>query len=367
MASAPIILLGGFLGAGKTTLLRAAALHLQGRGTPVGLITNDQAPELVDSAILAATGAPVREVAGSCFCCNFGAFLEAATSLAALAEGSVILAEPVGSCTDLAATIIQPLKRYHADRFRPAPLTALVDRERLESLATGTSGLDEDAAYIIRTQLAEADLIAVSKADQLDAAARMSIRNQLAGLMPGRPVTFLSARSGEGVGEWLAWALESNDGGRRLADVDYDRYARGEAVLGWLNAVVRMRSAASAAGGRRPNWAHQAASLLSEVQRDCRERGAAIGHVKTSTTSEGGAVRASVVSIAHPPQTSTEGQPVGDAATVTINARVQTSPEELEAMVRRALERSDVEHEVIAMHTLVPGRPVPTFRESDAS
>ena len=41
------------------------------RGARVGLVTNDQAPNLVDTEILRRKGLEVEEVAGSCFCCNF--------------------------------------------------------------------------------------------------------------------------------------------------------------------------------------------------------------------------------------------------------------------------------------------------------
>jgi len=51
-----IILAGGFLGAGKTTLLWKASQYLMERGKKTGLITNDQAPELVDSALLTNNG-----------------------------------------------------------------------------------------------------------------------------------------------------------------------------------------------------------------------------------------------------------------------------------------------------------------------
>ena len=44
-----IIILGSFLGAGKTTMLGKAAKHLSKRGHKVGLITNDQVSELVDT------------------------------------------------------------------------------------------------------------------------------------------------------------------------------------------------------------------------------------------------------------------------------------------------------------------------------
>ena len=46
-----LIIAGGFLGAGKTTLLLTAARRLAERGYRVGLITNDQGDDLVDTAL----------------------------------------------------------------------------------------------------------------------------------------------------------------------------------------------------------------------------------------------------------------------------------------------------------------------------
>ena len=39
----------------------------------------------------------------------------------------VIFAEAVGSCTDISATTLQPLKLYYRRQFRLAPYTVLVD------------------------------------------------------------------------------------------------------------------------------------------------------------------------------------------------------------------------------------------------
>ena len=62
-----LIITGGFLGAGKTTLIWDVAQRLMAKGLRVGLITNDQAPELVDSRLLKQANLQVEEVAGSCF------------------------------------------------------------------------------------------------------------------------------------------------------------------------------------------------------------------------------------------------------------------------------------------------------------
>ena len=56
MAKARYIMVGGFLGAGKTTALLRLAERLRGEGRTVGLITNDQSVNLVDTAMLAEAG-----------------------------------------------------------------------------------------------------------------------------------------------------------------------------------------------------------------------------------------------------------------------------------------------------------------------
>ncbi len=111
-----LVLVGGFLGAGKATLLVAAARRIRDNGGRVALITNDQGADLVDTQLAAATGFAVREVTGGCFCCRFSDFAGAAAGLMEFSP-EVILAEPVGSCIDLAATVIRPLRALYASRL----------------------------------------------------------------------------------------------------------------------------------------------------------------------------------------------------------------------------------------------------------
>jgi hypothetical protein len=123
------VVVGGMLGAGKTSLIVAAARRLAGQGRRVGVVTNDQGSGLVDSALVRAAHVPVAEVSGGCFCCRLSDLLRACDALAA-ERPEVIFAEPVGSCVDLAATVLRPLLRDEAHRFRVAPLTVLVDPAR---------------------------------------------------------------------------------------------------------------------------------------------------------------------------------------------------------------------------------------------
>src|ERR1044071_4588243 len=113
MARVIIACIGGFLGAGKTTALRAAALELKSRGLKVGIITNDQGTGLVDTASVRDLDVPIREIGGGGFCCRFEDLVTQADQILNQEKPDVILAEAVGSCTDLSATVYQPLRKYY--------------------------------------------------------------------------------------------------------------------------------------------------------------------------------------------------------------------------------------------------------------
>jgi len=283
-----LIIVGGFLGSGKTTLLWEAGQRLTEQGHAVGLITNDQAPELVDTALLSRGRMGVREVAGSCFCCNFGGLVGAVRSLIDC-KAEIIIAEPVGSCTDLSATIFQPLKDKYPE-IALAPLTVLVAPDRLREVLKKTDSLmHASVLYILRLQMEEADGILLNKIDTLSTEERQAMAGLLRATFPEARVGEMSARSGEGIDTWLASVLGSEEAGRHIADVDYDRYAEGEAVLGWLNAVIDLQSRHGPTDFMKPTL-----ELLEQVQEALRRRKAEIGHVKAMLESDAQARDASL-------------------------------------------------------------------------
>src|SRR5689334_7894302 len=164
------IMIGGFLGAGKTTAVGKLAARLAGQGLRVGLITNDQGRNLVDTAMLRSQGFATEEIPGGCFCCRFNSLVEASTKLTKDTQPDVFIAEPVGSCTDLVATVTYPLRRLYGDNFRIAPLSVLVDpirARRIFGLEAGGS-FSEKVVYIYEKQLQEANIIVINKTDLLD-------------------------------------------------------------------------------------------------------------------------------------------------------------------------------------------------------
>src|SRR5438034_851130 len=195
------IMIGGFLGAGKTTTISRLAHFYLNQGRRVGLVTNDQAQDLVDTNSLRAQGFPVEEVAGACFCCRFDDLISKVGRLQEGERPDVILAEPVGSCTDLVATVVQPLRDLYAERFEVGPYPVLFKPSHglkiLRDTASprpsgervrGEGGFSPKAAYIFRKQLEEADAVVINRIDEIAPAELTEVTDLVAAAHPGVPV-----------------------------------------------------------------------------------------------------------------------------------------------------------------------------------
>ena len=355
------IIVGGFLGAGKTTALIQLARRLAANGTRVGLITNDQAAGLVDTGLVQLQGMDVEEIAGGCFCCRFNDLVTAADRILQH-EPEVLLGEPVGSCTDLSATVIQPLKDLYGDWFRLAPFSVLVDPARVRALLLHTeeTSLHEDVAYLFQKQLEEADVILLNKVDLLTPEETEALTGELRDRFSGTPVFPVSFREGTGLDPWLAEVWKDRPAGRRLLEIDYDRYAHAEAVLGWLNATVVLQAEKPFAP------ADAARMVLDTIRSALTDRNAEIAHVKLLVSTAEGAVAANLVALDSEPTLSNDGAGECEQAILTLNARVHLSPEELEQVVRACLDQAGTalaaQVGVRSLECFSPAPPKPTHR-----
>ena len=89
-------------------------------------------------------------------------------------------------------------------------------------------------------KLAEADVIVVNKVDLLDDARLERLREALAARYPRADVLVMSARDGSGVIPWFEQVTRGAMGLGTSPDVDYEATRKAEALLGWLNATVRV-------------------------------------------------------------------------------------------------------------------------------
>lgn len=357
-----VVMVGGFLGAGKTTLLGHAALALAHAGRRVGLVTNDQAMNLVDTALLHEKGFTVGEVGAGCFCCRFDELMDAADRLQEAIQPDVLLCEPVGSCTDLVATVVQPLRAHYADAYTVGPFSVLVDPARLIELFDHEHArqFPETVTYILRKQLEEADEVLLTKSDLYHESVLSRLREELEAQVPGVAVHAVSAITNAGIDAWIARAMVAG-GGKRILDIDYDTYASGEAALGWLNGVVSLTA-------QHPvDWHGLCRDWLAGLRDELTKRDAKIAHIKLLLTSAGGSLSGNLTDSTSEPVIRGALNASVQSAQLHVNARVLIDPATLGTVIEEALAgwsaRGIVAH-VEHMDSLAPGRPTPQHRFS---
>lgn len=359
-------MIGGFLGAGKTTAMLRFGQHLAAQGLRVGLVTNDQSSGLADTALLSTSGLPVEEITGGCFCCRFNSLMQAAERLTERTTPDVFLAEPVGSCTDLKATVSYPLRRMYGDNFSVAPFSVLLDPVRALRVLGLEEGrrFSEKVSYVYRKQLEEADVLVINKIDSVESGRVTALRAALSERYPHARLFEVSARTGMGLEPWFSSVLGAEDEGRSNLAIDYDRYADGEALLGWVNGTARIGRAGAPFDGN--DWLTR---LATRLQRQLGGLAIEIAHLKMTLTPAEDANDLCVVNVVGSESdavTAFRLQGPIDAGELILNLRAEGDPDILRREAMSAL--TDLAAELgldVAIEHIEdfrPGRPVPTHR-----
>jgi G3E family GTPase len=361
--SADYVMVGGFLGAGKTTALLRLAEHFASQGRRVGLITNDQSQGLVDTSIVNAKGYPVEEITGGCFCCRFSSLTDAADRLTREARPEIFLAEPVGSCTDLRATVQYPLRRLYGDDYRVAPLSVLVDPLRAARMLGIEDGrtFSPKVRYVYEKQLEEADIIVINKSDLLSPERRDALERALTERFPQAEIVTVSARTGSDLDDWFG-RLSGPLASRPAMDLDYDLYAEGEALLGWLNATCRVSASEPFDGNRFLR------RLADCVQQGLADAGIEIAHFKMTLSPDSGNDLA-VLNLVRTDGRHESPHLLDDELSdgeLILNLRAEGDPDRLKAMAIGGLGEAARDMGVVTTieHSehFRPGRPQPTHR-----
>jgi G3E family GTPase len=365
-AKARYIMIGGFLGAGKTSAVGRLAKHLVDKGVRVGLITNDQGRNLVDTTLLRCQGFTTEEIPGGCFCCRFDTLVEAAQRLAEQSRPEVFIAEPVGSCTDLVATVAYPLRRLYGDDFTVAPVSVLVDPIR----ALRAFGLEKGGSfsakvlYIYHKQLEEADLIVISKCDLLAGARVQLLRAAIAAKFPRKEILAVSVRAGTNLEAWFEKITREEQGRAKAMEVDYTTYAEGESLLGWLNCTVQLKTPKVIDGDKFLR------ELASEIQIRLQTEGAEVAHLKITLSPDPGIGRIGVINLVRndfvPELSMVLGEPMMGGHLI-INLRAEAAPVLLGRILRQSLESAasgfpKLEALLDHLEHFRPGKPTPTHR-----
>jgi hypothetical protein len=257
-----------------------------------------------------------------------------------------------------------PLSRMYGDQYRIAPLSVLVDpfrALRVLGLEAGRT-FSPKVLYVYNKQLEEADVIVINKSDVLTTAQGERLRAAFRERYSEAAVVSVSARTGANLEEWFERILDSPLASRPSMDVDYDIYAEGEALLGWLNATAHVSAARPFDGNRLIE------DLATRIHADVNLDGFEIAHLKMTLTPGEGADIAAVNVVR------TDGRPelshrlTDDTADgeLIVNLRAEGDPDRLRSIVEAAVHEVAAERgataAIVHCEHFRPARPEPTHR-----
>lgn len=348
------------MGAGKTTAIRALSNLLALRGLKAAAITNDQAAGLVDTFFLAGEGIPSQEVIGSCFCCNFEGLCEAIRHSIEKADPDVILAEPVGSCTDIVATIIRPMRSLMKDMVKIHAYSVLVEPKRWLECEKNQGKAPWSIKFLFDKQVQEADIVLINKIDMFSEEELLKLKIDVQESFPESKILTISAKQSIGVEKWLDLVQTMAPGDRWLKEIDYQKYAEAEAEMGWLNAQLMIKFP------RLVEAKIVADDIARSILHEVDKRKGEIGHVKFLVIGKTGSMKIGATVMGE--QVGFEGLFTGPVSELELilNIRAAISPGALADIASRIFDllrkTYEAETDLSYMNTFRPGAPNPTYR-----
>lgn len=358
-----IHLVGGFLGSGKTTAIANASKILSDNNITTSVITNDQGNYLVDSRFIEKSGIPYAEVTGGCFCCNYNQLDSQISILINDVNPSAIFAEFVGSCTDLIATVLKPLLKFRPAEIEKVTFSSFVDSRMLLGHLQGEElPFSAETNYIWEKQIEEAEILIVNKIDLLSDSEFDAIKELSKKSFPLKVVLFQNSLDKKSVNKWIDTLNLSQEGKiRKSIEVDYVKYGAGEANLAWLDEELEFVTEDASS-------VQVTYDFIRELTHKIVNRSLPVGHLKYFLSFNGNAQKISYTTILDKDISGPESFEKADSVDLLINARIQTSPEELKNILFDVLDQFKSLNGLKVNEKFIsyfqPGFPNPTYHMS---
>lgn len=356
-----VLFIGGFLGAGKSRILGAIARRLINDGLNVGLVTNGRSGHTVEEVLEESFGMPIAEIAGGCFSAQFSDLVDATDTILDQ-NPDVLLCEPVGSCADVVATVISPLKQFYGATFQILPFMMVLDPERAYELLINKEvhGISVDLLEMYRAQAEEADILLINKADILTETEIAAMKTNAEVLHPNTKLMMVSALRGDGVDELIDMVMNTKgEAGRVMREIDHADYKIASSSIGWLHTTINI----SASNGFK---ASELLWMLSEqIKTEMATRDHRVMHLKAVLKSGSRMVGFNLRKFSQNPEIEgdIEGVTLG---VLVLHARMSVESGVLGGIVIRTLTRAagalDAKVDFVKFQSYVPNYPCPRQR-----
>ncbi len=181
-----LILIAGFLGSGKTTLITNTISKISERtGKKIAVIVNDFGNIGIDGKVMEKYGLKVKELPRGCICCTLGPiFLDTVRTISDNLHPDLIVVEPSGIADPDA--ILATMEHYRGPPLGFIKVVILIDTVRFPILIQAMK-------KPLMLQLRVADIVLMSKADEVDAARLEEVERYVRALVGDKPVIPISS------------------------------------------------------------------------------------------------------------------------------------------------------------------------------
>lgn len=341
------MVVSGFLGAGKTTTMIALAEHLNDHHGETAIIANDLGANLVDTNLTQTTGCTVAEIANGCICYQMDNLVDQLRRLRDKSGAVFVMSDIPGCGVGALDHVYHPLAKDHADEFRLAPFTVVVDPERLRMIMPEKAdiNLPEELVYLLQLQLEEADLVVLNKCDLLSDADVERYVDFLKTAVPDVPVLCISARERTGI-EALAKFVTTHESALKNFSVrDNREFDMAEAKLTWYNRRVYVK----ANSGAPVDMNAVVESVIEGIRMGLIEKKRNVPHLKTFATAgegDGDFNKASLIGVDYDIEYEQRFQRDHESMRMIVNARAVCESRVLARIVDDAMDEACDEHDV---------------------
>ena len=317
------IVIGGYLGAGKTTLtVNLAKILKEKYGKATAIITNDQGHALVDTEYVQEAGFDVKEIVGGCFCSTFPEFVKNARSIVQVKRPDFIIAEPIGTSTNILSSVVEPLRMQYPEEFEVAPFMVVVD-------GTKAADMESSKKLIPSHQVKEAEIVLMSKKDLLNKDSIDDAEQAISNLAPEASIIKYSSRTMEGVDEIAKVIMSSSVSTKNKKGEDTSKFASEKSSMSWYSSVNKFRTA------EKLDMYDMSMSIMKAITSEYVPD--EIAHVKIVISSPAAGVKMSLVCDSVQTDGIHGSRYVTGEGKFIVNARVTSDPDKLGNVVRSAL------------------------------
>jgi len=192
-----MLLFAGFLGSGKTTLILALARRAALAQARVCVLVNEVGEVGIDGEVLRLGDMEVVEITGGCICCQIGVELvRALRDLEREFHPDLVIVEASGIATP--EGVLATVRSYPPQTLESLDTVTVVDPTRFEALLDVLTPL-------IEGQIAGADCLVVTKADEASSDEVALCTEALARSAPGTPVFVADSLREGSLHDFLTW------------------------------------------------------------------------------------------------------------------------------------------------------------------